>query len=69
MLGCARGWGGRFGIHRPLVCCCTVVKFWLWMGTVLAILAIPVLNAVLKLCAGKFHLLLRGAVKCWCPKM
>ncbi len=29
------------------------------MGTVVAILAIPVLDAALKLCAGKFHLLWR----------
>ena len=59
MLGCARGWGGRFGIHRLFVLFCTVVKLRLWMGTVVAILAIPVLDAALKLCAGDFHLL-------WC---
>ena len=59
MLGCVRGCGGGFGIHRLLVCCCTVVKLRLWMGTVVAILVILVLYAVLELCACEFHLL-------WC---
>ena len=58
MFGCALGWGCGFGIRRLLVCC-SVVKLRLWMGTVVAILAIPVLDAVLKLCAGKFYFLWR----------
>ena len=59
MLGCVRGWGGGLGIRRLLGFCSTVVKLRLWLGTVVAILAIPVLYAVLELCAGEFHLL-------WC---
>ena len=59
MLSCVRGRGGGFGIHRLLVCCCIEVKLGLWMGTVVAILVIPVLYAVLELCAGEFHFL-------WC---
>jgi hypothetical protein len=51
VLGCERGWCGGFGIRRLLVCGCTLVKLRLWMGTVVAILAIPVLDAALKLCA------------------
>ena len=59
MLGCARGWCGKFGIRRLFVCCGTVVELRLWMGTIVAVIAVPVLDAALELCAGEFNLL-------WC---
>ncbi len=57
MRGFARGWDRGFRITGLLVCICATGELRLCVSSVLAVAAIPVLNAVLELCAGKFHFL------------
>ena len=59
MRGSARGGYGMFGSDGLLIGCCATGGLRLEIGAVLAVLVIPLLNAGLELCTGKFYLLRR----------